>query len=282
MALLYLVPSMVGFVLFVYYPIVRGVLASFQDVDLVNGSRWIGWDNFVTVFNDPLFGRAWTNTLLFTGLSVVLGYGAPVLVSLVVNEMRRGRWFFQLAVYLPAMMPPIVAALLWRYIFDPTEIGVLNAALGVLGIGPQPWLQSSSQALLTLVAISTWASFGFWVLVYLAALRGIPGELYDAAELDGASVLNRVRYITLPYIRHIVLAGLLLGIIGEMQVFTTPFALTGGGPSNATMTVVLLLYNYAFKFNDFGAAAALGVMLLIFLGALSALYAVLTRRLTRV
>ena len=281
-ALLYLVPSMLGFVVFVYYPIVKGVLASFQDLDLVRPPRWIGWDNFATVLGDPLFAKAWANTLLFTVAGVALGYVAPVVVSLIVNEVRRGRWFFQLAVYLPVMMPPIVTALLWRYIFDPTGIGVLNAFLGVFGLGPQPWLQSSSQALFSLVLISTWATFGFWVLVYLAALRGIPGELYDAAELDGAGVFNRVRYITLPYIRHIMLAGILLGIIGEMQIFTAPFVLTGGGPNNATVTVVLLVYQYAFKLNDFGAASALAVLLMLFLGALSVLYAVLTRRFSRV
>jgi multiple sugar transport system permease protein len=281
-ALLYLLPSMVGFAIFVYYPIVRGVLASFQDVDLIRDSRWIGWENFRTVLDDPLFLRAWANTLKFTLGAVVLGYLVPVFLALLVNELRRGRWFFQLAVYLPAMMPPIVAALLWRYIFDPTEVGILNAALGVFGLGPQPWLQSSALALPTLILISAWATFGFWVLVYLASLRGIPGELYDAAALDGAGIFSRVRYITIPYIRHIVLAGLLLGIIGEMQVFTTPFVLTGGGPSNATVTVVLLLYQYAFVYNNFGAAAALGVMLLLFLGGLSAVYAVLTRRFTRV
>ena len=133
-----------------------------------------------------------------------------------------------------------------------------------------------------MVLISTWASFGFWVLVYVAALRGIPGDLYDAAELDGASIFNRARYVTLPHIRHILLAGMLLGIIGEMQVFTAPFALTGGGPNNATVTVVLLLYQYAFKLNDFGAASALAVLLMLFLGALSAVYALFTRRFTRI
>jgi multiple sugar transport system permease protein len=281
-ALLYLLPALLGFVVFVYYPIVKGVLASFQDIDLVREPRWIGWQNFETVLSDPLFAKAWANTLIFTVLGVALGYVAPVVVSLVVNEMRRGRWFFQLAVYLPVMMPPIVTALLWRFIFDPTGVGVLNAFIGVFGIGPQPWLQSSSHALLSLVLISTWATFGFWVLVYLAALRGIPGELYDAAELDGAGILGRVRYITLPYIRHILLAGILLGIIGEMQIFTAPFVLTGGGPNNATVTVVLLIYQYAFKHNDFGSAAALGLLLMVFLGGLSGLYAVFTRRFSRV
>jgi multiple sugar transport system permease protein len=281
-ALVYLVPSMFGFVVFVYYPIVRGIMAAFQDVDLVGSSSWVGLENFRTVFSDPLFAKAWANTLLFTVISVTIGYLAPVLLALVVNEIKRGRWFFQLAVYLPAMMPPIVAVLLWRFMFDPTQVGIVNSFLGVFGIGPQPFLQSPHQALLTMVLISTWASFGFWVLVYLAALRGIPGDLYDAAELDGAGIFSRVRYVTLPHIRHILLAGMLLGIIGEMQVFTAPFALTGGGPNNATVTVMLLLYQYGFKLNDFGAASALAVLLMVFLGALSAGYALFTRRFTRI
>lgn len=269
--------ALVVFAMFSWYPIVRGVLLSFQQVDFVNPPTWVGFDNFTRLFEDPLFGVAWRNTVLFTGFALVFGFLVPFLTAVLLNELRHARAFFRLAVYLPVMLPPVVTALLWKWFYDPGP-GLFNSALHALGLpGPQ-WLDSSGTAMLSLVFVSTWANMGSTTLIYLAALQTIPGELYEAAELDGAGMWRRLRHVTFPQTRFVLLVLLLLQIVATMQVFTEPYVMTGGGPDDSTVTVLLLLYRYAFVYNDFGSASAMSLLLFVALGVFSAMYVRLTRR----
>jgi multiple sugar transport system permease protein len=279
-AYLFLLPALLLFAAFAWYPIVRGFVISFQRVDLINPPVWVGLANFRLVVSDPLFSQAWGNTIQFTLLALLLGYLAPVILAIAVNEMRHGRSYFRLAFYLPVILPPMVVVILWKWFYDPGP-GLINTLLRALHLPPQPWLQSPDTAMLSLVILSTWANAGGTMLLYLAALQGIPAHLYDAAEIDGANLWQRLHHITLPQIRGVMLILLVLQIIGTMQVFTEPFVMTDGGPVNATLTVLMLLYRYAFKYGNFGAAAALGLLLFVVLVAFSLLYLWLTRRLNR-
>jgi multiple sugar transport system permease protein len=272
----FLLPALLLFALFVWWPIGRGFVLSFQRVDLVTGVEWVGLANFRFVLADPLFVTAWRNTLQFTLLALVVGYLAPVALAIAVNEMRHGKAFFRLAFYLPVILPPIVSVLLWKWFYDPGP-GLANTVLRAVGLPPQQWLQSPRTAMLSLVILSTWANAGGTMLLYLAALQGIPAHLYDAAEIDGAGLWRRLWHITLPQLRPVMLILLVLQIIGTMQVFTEPFVMTDGGPVNATLTVLLLLYRYAFVFGNFGAAAALGLILFLVLAGFSLVYLRLTR-----
>jgi len=276
-AYLFLLPALLAFGLFAWFPIVRGLIVSFQRVDLVHPPVWVGLANFRFLLNDPLFLTAWRNTLYFVLLGLLLGYAVPFVLALAVNEVRHVRWYFRLAFYLPVVLPPIVSVFLWQWIYDPGA-GLANTVLGWLHVGPQPWLQSSGEAMLSLVIVATWSYAGSTMLIYLAALQGIPAHLYDAAEVDGANLWRRLVDITLPQMRFILLVMLVLQIIGTMQVFTEPFVLTDGGPANATVTVMLLLYRYAFQYGNYGAASALGLMLFVVLVAFSLVYLWLTRR----
>lgn len=278
-ALLYLFPMLGAMALFVYYPIVQGVLYSFQRVNFIDPPEWAGWANFEKVIADPVFGQAWVNTLQFTALLIVFGQVLPLVMAMMMKEIRWGRPFFQLAAYLPTALPPVVAAMLWNWMYDP-GLGFLNSLLRLFGIGKQAWLLDQDQVLFSIVAIIVWGGWGFAALIYLAALQSIPTELYDAAEIDGANVRQRVRYVTLPHLRGLILVLIILGVIGSMQLFTEPFVLTAGGPDNATVTVVMLVYRYAFQFGDVGAASALGLMLMLFLGVFSIFYWWVTRRLS--
>ncbi|HEY3465176.1 MAG TPA: sugar ABC transporter permease [Amycolatopsis sp.] len=269
--------ALVVFALFSWYPIVRGVLLSFQQVDFVNAPTWVGFDNFAKLFDDPLFGVAWRNTLLFTGLALVFGFAVPFLTAVLLNELRHAKAFFRLAVYLPVMLPPVVTALMWKWFYDPGP-GLFNSALGAVGLPGGQWLDSSGTAMLSLVFVSTWANMGSTTLIYLAALGTIPGELYEAAELDGAGLWKRLRHVTFPQTRFVLLVLLLLQIVATMQVFTEPYVMTGGGPDDSTVTVLLLLYRYAFVYNDFGAASAMSLLLFVALGVFSAWYVRLTRK----
>ncbi|MFG2824906.1 carbohydrate ABC transporter permease [Kitasatospora sp. NPDC048365] len=273
---LFLGAGVLAFALFSWYPIVRGFLLSFQQVDFARPATWVGLDNFRRLFDDPLFLTAWRNTLWFTVLALVFGFAAPFVTAVVLNELRHGRAYLRMTVYLPVMLPPIVTVLLWRWFYDPGP-GLFNQALAVLHLPAQQWLESENLSMLSLVLVSTWANMGTTTLIYLAALQGVPGELYEAAQLDGASIRQRLWHVTIPQMRFILLITLLLQVIGTMQVFIEPFVLTGGGPNDATVTVLLLLYRYAFVYNDFGLASAMSTVLFVVLGAFAGLYLRLTR-----
>ena len=272
----FLCAALICFALFSWYPIIRGVLLSFQQVNFVAPAEWVGWQNFVTLFNDPLFGIAWRNTLIFTGLALVIGFAIPFAVAIVLNELRHAKAYFRLVVYIPVMLPPVVVAILWKWFYDPGP-GLFNSMLHTVGLPPLAWLNSADTSMLSLVLVATWSAMGSATLIYLAALQTIPGELYEAAELDGANVWQRLRYVTIPQTRFVLLIMMLLQIVATMQVFTEPYVMTGGGPEDSTVTLLLLLYRYAFTYNDFGTASALSLMLFVVLGAFSALYLRLTR-----
>jgi multiple sugar transport system permease protein len=264
------------FALFSWYPLAKGVILSFQQDNFVVPPYWVGLDNYRAVFDDPLFWTAWKNTVMFTGLALVFGFALPFVIAVLLNEFRHLTGFFRVLVYLPVMLPPVVSVLLWRSFYDPGN-GLFNTVLSSVGLPTSQWTQSSSTAMISLVLVSTWANMGGATLMYLAALQGIPGDLYEAAELDGASIWQRLRHVTVPQMRFIMLVLLLLQIIATMQVFVEPFLLTGTS-SPDTITVMVLIYRYAFTVNnDFGLAAAMSVLLFVVLGAFSALYLRLTR-----
>ncbi|MFI6093608.1 carbohydrate ABC transporter permease [Streptomyces sp. NPDC051218] len=272
----FLAAGIVCFGVFSWYPIVRGVLLGFQQVTFAQPAQWVGLDNFRRLFDDPLFITAWQNTGYFTLLALVFGFAAPFATAVVLNELRHGRAYLRMAVYLPVMLPPIVTMLLWRWFYDPGS-GLLNNALQLFQLPPQQWLESEHLSMVSLVIVSTWANMGTTTLIYLAALGGIAGELYEAAQLDGASVWRRLWHVTLPQMRFILMVTLLLQVLGTMQVFIEPYVLTGGGPDDATVTVLLLLYRYAFINNDFGMASAMSTLLFVVLGLFAAVYLRLTR-----
>ncbi|MFJ6523507.1 multiple sugar transport system permease protein [Streptomyces filamentosus] len=272
----FLVGAVLCFAVFSWYPMVREFLLAFQKTER-GTSTWVGLDNFRTVANDPAFWQAWSNTLLYTALALVLGFAVPFVTALVINEFRHGQGYLRLLVYLPVMLPPVAAVLLFKYLYDP-GYGLLNELLGALGLPAQQWLQDPDLSLLAVVVASTWMNMGGATLIYLAALQSIPGELYEAAELDGAGLLRKIWHVTIPQTRLVLSLMLLMQVIATMQVFVEPFLLTGGaGPEGSTTTVVYLIYQYAFNFNNYGAAAALGLMLLVLLAGFSAAYVKLSR-----
>ncbi|HEV7657283.1 MAG TPA: sugar ABC transporter permease [Mycobacteriales bacterium] len=272
----FLLAALLCFGFFSWFPLVRGILLAFQQNNFVIPPYWVGLDNFAHLFQDPLFFTAWKNTVEFTGLALVLGYAVPFVVSLVLNELRHLRGFFRIAVYLPVILPPIVTVLLWQFFYDPGS-GLFNQILSSVGLPTSQWLQSPRMVMLSLVLVSTWANMGGATIMYLAGLAAIPGDLYEAAELDGAGVWRRIWHVTLPQMRFLLVVLLLLQIIATMQVFIEPFQLTGTTDPH-TITIIVLIYRYAFAVNqDFGLAAAMSMLLFVVLAAFSAVYLRLTR-----
>ena len=278
--LLLLLPTLLIFGAFSWYPIAQTVIMSLQSTNLVDAPTWVGLDNFRTVLEDPLLPTAIKNTAYFALLALIFGYPVPLVAAVLMSELRRFRGVYATLAYLPVVIPPVVAVLLWKTFYDGSSSGVFNTILGGVGLGPYPWLQSASTAMPSLVLEATWANAGATVIIYLAALTSVNSELYEAASVDGASVWRKVWHITLPQLRGVLLVTMILQIIGTAQVFLEPYLFTSGGPNNSTLTVLLLIYNYAFANSlggDYGAAAALSLMLAAFLALFSLVYLRLTR-----
>lgn len=279
--LLFALPLILVFTIFSWLPIVRSVIMSFQKTNLVAPAQWVGLDNFVAVLNDPLLTTAVLNTFYFALLALILGFPIPLIMAVLMSEVKRGKGIYSALAYLPVVIPPVVSVLLWRVFYDASPNGVFNVILGYLGIPPQPWLQSPTQAMPSLVIEATWAAAGGSIIIYLAALLIVPPELYDAAEVDGAGIWRKIWHVTLPQMRGVLFVMLILQIIATAQVFLEPFLFTGGGPNNATVTILLLIYRYAFQNSlggNYGMATALSVMLALFLAVLSWVYFRLTNR----
>ena len=277
----FLLPLLIVFGLFAWFPIIRALVMSVQETNLVSVPTFVGLQNFARVIADPQFGIALANTGWFALLALVFGFPIPIFLAVVMSEVRRGRGLYSALAYLPVVIPPVVSVLLWRFFYDASATrGVFNTILGWVGLGPLPWLQSAATAMPSIVIEATWANAGATVIIYLAALVAVPRELYDAADVDGASVWQKIVHVTLPQLRSVLLVTLILQLLATAQLFTEPLLFTGGGPNNSTLTVLLLIYRYAFQNSlggDYGMAAALSLMLAVFLALFTAGYYRLTR-----
>jgi len=276
-AYLFLIPALLIFGLVAWYPIARAFEMSFQDVNLRGESVFVGLENFRLMKHDPAFTIIWNNSLEFASWSILLGYALPVIIAILIREMRVAKGFFRVVYFLPTVVPISIAVIVWRFIYDP-DAGFLNDLLGLLGIERQLWLQDPTLAKPSIVLVMTWGAFGTTTLIYLSSLQEIPVELYEAAELDGASPLMRIRYVTLPHLLPVMSLLFVIQILAVVQVFTEPFLLTRGGPGRETLTPVLHIYNRAFMRMDMGYASAWSVMLVIFLMIFSSIYQVINRR----
>jgi multiple sugar transport system permease protein len=280
----FLIGAVLCFAFFSWYPMVREIIMSFQKTHL-GVTTWAGWQNYSRIFHDPTFWTAWRNTLEFTGLALVFGYAVPFFAAILLNELRHAKGYLRVLVYLPVMLPPASALLLFAYFYDPTY-GLFNRILQLLHLPTSQWVQSPgttmpTTAMIAVVIAATWMNMGAATLIYLAALQNIPGELYEAAELDGAGLFRRIWHVTVPQTRLILSLLLMLQIVATMQMFIEAFILTGGpGVNNNTLSVVDLIYIYAFSMSgssNYNSASALGVVLMLVLGAFSGAYLWLSR-----
>jgi multiple sugar transport system permease protein len=278
-AFLFLLPALIAFALFAWLPIVKSIQMSFQDVRIGGEATWVGLDNFALMLRDPVFEIAWKNSLGFASWSIVLGYFVPVVIAILVREMRAGKGFFRVVYFLPTVVPAAVAVIIWRFMYDP-DGGVLNEILAQFGVARQMWLQDVALAKPALVAVMTWAGFGTTALIYLASLQDESQELYEAAELDGATPLQRIVHVSLPHLYPIMSLMFVLQIIAVVQVFTEPFLLTNGGPGRETITPAMHIYNRAFLRMDLGYASAWSVTMILVLVVFSIIYRIVNARLT--
>ncbi|UUZ93623.1 sugar ABC transporter permease [Paenibacillus sp. P25] len=271
-------PSLLFFIVFHWRPLVSGVILSFFETKGYNAVRFNGLQNYIDVVSNSVFQQTVINTFMYVFWSLVLGFSVPIVVAIMINEMRHWRPFFKFAVYFPGMVPGIAGAPLWMFMFDPGPGGLLNMLLDKLGMPPSEWLQNSALTIPLIILTLTWRAFGGTVILYLASLQGVNHELYEAATLDGAGIWKRIRHITIPQISPIIGILLILQIIGVFQLLYEPLTMTEGGPNNASMSLMLQSYHYAFRYFEAGRSLAVGVITFIILAVMTVIYFRLSKR----
>jgi multiple sugar transport system permease protein len=261
---IYISPFLLGFLIFSAYPMIASLFFSLTTYNIITAPRWIGLDNYHEAFyTDRLFWSSIERTLRFTVMSVVIGVLGSLGIAMLLNQRFRGTTIFRTFFFLPSITPVIAAALLWAWIFQPT-IGLLNYLLSLVGIYGPGWLQSTTWAIPSLVTVALWGSIGgSRMIVFLAGLQGVPQEMYEAAEIDGASSWRKFLHITLPLISPTMFFNTVLAVIAALSVFSLAYIATGGGPSYASYFYVYHLFNNAFQFSRMGYASAMAWIFLV-------------------
>lgn len=273
-----LIPSVLLLILMVWQPLLSTIKISFYETRGFEAIRFVGLENFKNVLTNSSFLTTLKNTCFYVMWSLIIGFLLPYVIAVMVNEMVHAKSVFRFFCYFPAMVPGMAAALMWKFIFDSGENGVLNAILGVFGIDPCQWLQDPKLVIPLIIITMTWRGFGGSMLIYLASLQGINRDLYEAASIDGAGFFQKMRYIQFPAMKGLLMLMLIRQIISVFQIMQEPLAMTGGGPNNASSSLMLSSYNYAFTYFELGRAMAVGTITSLILAVLTVIYQVMSRK----
>ncbi|GAV10870.1 sugar ABC transporter permease [Paenibacillus sp. MER 180] len=258
----FILPWFLGLLLFTIGPMIFSFVLSFSKWDIITGIdsiQFVGFENFIQIFQDELFYQSLKVTFIFALVSVPLYQMIALFAAMLLNMRSRGMKFFRLIFFMPSVIPAVAVSMMWIMILNP-EYGILNKALAWFGIQGPAWLQDPSYALGALIVMGIWG-IGNTIIIYLSGLQGVPEELYEAAQLDGAGMLRRFINVTVPMISPTIFFNLIMGIIGGFQYFTQAFVMTNGGPLNSTLFYNLYLYNKAFLTYEMGYASALSWIL---------------------
>ncbi len=282
-AWLFLAPALGLITVFFVLPVVASLLLSLTDFDLYaiadrSNARFVGLDNYVRLMKTPLFWTALQNTFYFAliggPLTVLVALGAALLIN---SRLVRFQSFFRTIYFVPFVTTLVAVAIVWRYLYHP-EYGLLNYALGAFGIEPIDWLGNPRWAMPAIILLAVWKNFGYNMLIFIAGLQSIPGELYEAANLDGASAPRRFWHITLPMLGPTLLFVAVVTMIGFFQLFAEPYVMTQGGPLKSTTSLVLFMYEEGFRWWRMGFAAAIAFVLFLIILAATMLQLKLQRR----
>ena len=269
-ALPMIAPWVIGFIGFEVGPLIASAVISLLHYDLIQAPVWAGAANYVELLtDDKLFWQSLKVTVIYSGLSVPIRLAAALLVAMLMNQKIRGIAVFRTIFYMPSVVSGVAVALLWYWVFN-AKFGILNYILGFVGIIGPNWLMDTRWVMPAFIVMSLWGIGGSMV-IFLAGLQGVPQELYDAAQVDGAGRAKSFRHVTWPMLTPVVFFNLVMGIIGSFQTFTSSYIMTAGGPANATLFYVLYLYRNAFQFFRMGKACALAWILFLMVLVLTVL-----------
>lgn len=258
----FVLPSLLTFLIFSLYPMLDSIILSFQRLSL-QGRSWVGLENYQRLLDEPAFFKMLTNTFLFALLIVPPGVVLALTMSALIFRLPPvAQTFYKSAFYLPVVTSGVVLSMVWLYLYDPA-FGLLNYLLGLVGIEPVLWLANPSFSLLSIVFMYHASHWGGSIILLTASMGGIPKELYEAASIEGASIVRQILSITIPLLKPAITYVAILGTIASLQIFTEIFVMTRGGPNYATTNLVFSIYEYGFIRFDFGRASAVAIILLV-------------------
>ena len=267
MGLVYILPWLIGMVLLTLYPFINALVISFTDYNLVREPNFIGLANYTRLFQDEDFLGTLTATLKYTVITVPLQLAFALFIAYILNFKLKGINFFRTAYYIPSLLGGNVAvAVLWRFLFQ--QDGLINRIIGVVGIQPVAWLSSPGGAMSVIIILKVW-QFGSAMLIFLAALKDVPQDLYEAASVDGSTKLHSFIHITMPLITPTIFFNLVMQLVNAFQEFNGPYLVTGKGPLNATYLTSMYIYDNAFKYFNMGYASAASWILFLIIVAVT-------------
>ena len=272
----FVAPALLVIAVFFFLPVVAAFLISLTDFDIyaladLANLRFVGLGNYLKLLHTPLFWQALGNTLYFVGAGVPLSIAASLGAALLLHSrLTRFKPFFRTALFAPVVTTLVAVAVIWRYLFN-TRYGLLNYALGGLGIDPIDWLGDPHWAMPAIILFAVWKNFGYNMIIFLAGLQSIPDELYEAARIDGASIWRQFASVTLPMLSPVVMLVAILTIAGYFQLFAEPYVMTQGGPLQSTVSVLYFMYEEGFKWWNLGSASAVAFVLFLLIFAVTAL-----------
>jgi multiple sugar transport system permease protein len=264
----FVAPALIAIAVFFVVPVVAALAMSFTDFDLyaladLRNLRFIGLENYTRLLHTPLFWQALGNTFFFVLIGVPLSLAASLGAALLLNQpLLRWRGLFRAALFAPVVTTLVAVAVVWRYLLH-TRYGLVNHALGAIGIHPIDWLGDPFWAMPAIVLMSVWENYGYNMIILLAALQSIPKELYEVASLDGATRWQQLRHVTLPGVAPTMLLVAILTMAGHFQLFAEPYVMTQGGPAQRTVTVLYFMYEEGFKWWSLGSASAVAFVLFV-------------------
>ncbi len=256
---LFILPALVGFILFYAYPAIRGLYISLTDWNLLTPPNFVGFDNYTTLLQDPEFWHSMWVTIFYVILNIPLQTVLALFIAVIFDRFISGMWFRSIML-LPWLIPNVVVGLLWLWMLDPS-LGIVNSLLESVGLPAQPFAGSPDQAMPTIAAVNIWRHVGYSALLIFAGLQTVPKDVYEAGAIDGASEGRMFWSITLPLLRPVLVFVLITSLVGSFQIFDTIAIMTGGGPVNATRVIYWYIYEYAFSRFDFGYATAVSMVL---------------------
>jgi multiple sugar transport system permease protein len=274
---LIMLPTIILFAFFVWEPILESVRLSMFSAKGFRIEKFVGFENYKVLFSYPVFIKSIINTFAYIFWSLIIGFFTPMILAILVTETVHLKGFFKIGIYFPNIIPGLATVLMWRYIFGEGKTGVLNILLSKIGVDQQMWLNNTLLTIPLIVIILTWRGAGATTLIYIANITNIDPALYEAAAIDGASVLKRIRYVTFPSIMSLGKTLLIIQIISVFQILYEPLVLKQGGPNNASISIMMLVWNYANRLLNYPMAAATSVVICIILIVLSGIYFKITK-----
>jgi len=260
---LFVAPNVLTFLAFTLLSWVFLVFLSFHDWNLLGTREYVGLENYQRMLGDPILHKALINTLVYAVMFVIPVSVISLGLASLVNQKLRGMYLFRALYYLPVVTSIAVLALIWKYILLPRPDGIANYVLSLVGLGPKEWLLDINLALPSITVMQIWSTMGYYMVLWLAGLQGIPEEMYEASRIDGAGRWQMFRYVTVPMLKPTTIFITLIASIGAFQMFGPPYMLTGGGPVHATTTMVYYIWQQAFNRYRMGYASTVSLLLFV-------------------